>query len=446
VQTTEFTTGLSTTPFRIEQDFAGPVHAAIDTTFDEDRERFVQDLGTFTITEHLAEVNTLDDFDRLLWAEESGIVEEAARSDWDEVNAAVILAGDLSREKPTELLREDGEPLLYDGRINALVGEPESGKSWVAMLAMAQAIHRGHHTLMLDFEDIPESVFGRLLLMGVTEAQIVKYFHYVCPSTPLSPAAQATLFGLLDKHRPRVILFDGVNAAMTLLGLKLNENTDATQFHQIMLKPLTATGGTVIVIDHVPKAQESRGGYAIGAQAKKAMTDGAMIQVEVKETFGVGRFGKLQLSVMKDKPGSVRKIAEKRGRSTDYLASLTIDSRDEGKVVMRLFREENETEKKENGTHTGEQKLMVKMMEISQFMERVDKEGKGVSKNAIESNVPGAAKDIRAALFQLVDRGYVDQGPGPRSVILNKLKRPYAGPEDNGLDFILGTSSTSSEE
>ena len=61
-------------------------------------------------------------------------------------------------------LRRD--PLLYPGRINALIGETESCKTWVAMAVIAQELNAGHHVIYADFEDGPESAVERLRALG----------------------------------------------------------------------------------------------------------------------------------------------------------------------------------------------------------------------------------------------------------------------------------------
>ncbi len=109
-------------------------------------------------------------------------------------------------------------------------------------------------------------------------------------------------------YLPTLIVVDGVNAAMNLLGLDLEKNKDATHFSQKVLKPLRIGGAGILTIDHVTKSKDNRGNYAIGAQAKRADIDGAAFAVSVAMPFGRGIDGALDITCTKDRPGFVRAI------------------------------------------------------------------------------------------------------------------------------------------
>jgi hypothetical protein len=141
--------------------------------------------------------------------------------------------------------------------------------------------------------------------MGATN-QHLTHLTYIGPDEALHATATADLAETLTNTKPHLVILDGFNAAMTLLGLDLNSNTDATQFSQQLLRPLARTGACVAYVDHVPKNKDARGKGGIGAQAKRAMTTGAAIAVEIIEPFGRGMTGRLRLTVDKDRPGHVR--------------------------------------------------------------------------------------------------------------------------------------------
>jgi len=382
----------------------------------------------------------LDPVDALLFAPEPEEVgTTGSRTSWGPIDIAAALAGDLSPEEPAVLRRADDKPILYRGRVNALVGEPESGKSWVALIAVAQVLQDNGNVFMLDFEDTPESVLGRLRSLGCADNEILAHFSYAAPDTALDSDAQEELLETLEVKRPEIVIVDGVNAAMTLMGMDLGSNVDATRFHQIVLKPLTLNNAAVIIIDHVSKDKDSRGGFAIGAQAKKAMTDGAMISVSAVEPFGRGKLGKLELSVLKDKPGGVRALTEKRGKNTDYLANVILDAREEGTMKTEIYFEEKKEDK--DGISYGDKSLIVKMHEVSQFMQSADPDGNGISQNRITDSVRGRRVDVAGALNQLVETGYVEIIRGARNARLHRLKRPYRGPEEVDMEMLLGGES-----
>lgn len=112
----------------------------------------------------------------------------------------------------------------------------------------------------------------------------------------------------LAEYKPSLVVVDGVNAAMNLMGLDLEKNKDATHFSQTILRPLRTFGSGILTIDHVTKSKDNRGNYAIGAQAKRADIDGVAVSVAVEQPFGRGIDGALSLTVTKDRPGFVRAI------------------------------------------------------------------------------------------------------------------------------------------
>lgn len=209
---------------------------------------------------------------------------------------------------PTHLLRDDGQPLFYAGKVNGLIGESESGKSWVALHAVHQAAAAGQRCLILDFEDSPASVLSRLQALGADGELVGDLIHYADPQEALGLLQQADLHEALG-WQYGLIVVDGVNVAMTLMGFDLNSNTDTTEFSTRLLRPLARTCAAVVTVDHVPKNPEARGKGGIGAQQKRALQDGCCLLVEVLEPFGKGQTGELRLTVDKDRNGHVRGIA-----------------------------------------------------------------------------------------------------------------------------------------
>jgi hypothetical protein len=230
---------------------------------------------------------------------------ERQHSSWWPRNLQAVINGDDPEPHPAYLTRQDGQNLFYPAKVNGLIGESESGKTWVALHAVMQTLTQKHTCLYLDFEDTAAGIISRLRLMGATNTHL-QHLIYIGPDENLHEQATRDLGETLATHCPDLIILDGFNAAMTMLGLDLNSNTDATKFAQDLLKPLARTGACVAYVDHVPKNKDARGKGGIGAQAKRAMTTGAAITVEVLEPFGRGMTGRLRLTVDKDRPGHIR--------------------------------------------------------------------------------------------------------------------------------------------
>jgi len=220
----------------------------------------------------------------------------------------VIEAIDLEADvEPSMLRREDGNHILYPGKINAIFGESESGKTWVALEAVRQELARGNKVFYIDFEDSARGIMNRLKTLK-TPPEALSRFLYANPDTPYSPAISEALLATLAEFEPTLVVVDGVNAAMNLMGLDLEKNKDATEFSQRILRPLRTFNSGILTIDHVTKSKDTRGNYAIGAQAKRADIDGVAISVSVEQPFGRGTDGALALTVTKDRPGFVRAI------------------------------------------------------------------------------------------------------------------------------------------
>lgn len=209
--------------------------------------------------------------------------------------------------QPTMLKREDGNFILYPGKINAIFGESESGKTWVALEAVRQELIQGNTVFYIDFEDSARGILNRLKTLK-TPTERFRAFMYANPDTPFTPAVSEALMASLAEYKPSLVVVDGVNAAMNLMGLDLEKNKDATHFSQTILRPLRTFGSGILTIDHVTKSKDTRGNYAIGAQAKRADIDGVAVSVAVEQPFGRGIDGALSLTVTKDRPGFVRAI------------------------------------------------------------------------------------------------------------------------------------------
>ncbi len=221
-----------------------------------------------------------------------------------------IVETELADEPPPSMLRrEDGNCLLYAGKINAIFGESESGKTWLALEAIRQELEKNNIVFYLDFEDSARGILNRLKTMRVPTDKF-KFFRYANPDHKLMPEAGIgeVMRTEIMAYLPTLIVVDGVNAAMNLQGWDLEKNKDATEFSQKILKPLRVGGAGILTIDHVTKSKDNRGNYAIGAQAKRADIDGAAFAVSVAMPFGRGIDGALDITCTKDRPGFVRAI------------------------------------------------------------------------------------------------------------------------------------------
>lgn len=317
---------------------------------------------------------------------------ERTESTWRPVDLTDALSG-ADVPPPSELRRSDGIHLLYAGRTHAMAGEPESCKSWAAMVAAVQVLDKGRDVLWIDFEDDARGVVPRLLAMGVERLDIRERFVYVRPEEPLrtrdgrwTPGG-VDLDALLPIRPWALIVIDGVTEAMSTEGLDLMSNADIANWTRLLPKRCAATGAAVVMLDHVPKATDNRGRYSIGGQHKLAGITGAQYIFEVERPFSRAKSepvtGIIKIVVVKDRPGHVRTYG-----SESIIARLELTSYPDGGVSARLARPDEHPEVID----------FVLAGRIADYLTAYD----GASKNAVESSVAGNANAIRATLAALV--------------------------------------------
>ncbi|MBA9003753.1 bifunctional DNA primase/polymerase [Thermomonospora cellulosilytica] len=326
-----------------------------------------------------------------------------SRTSWWPRNLAPVLDGQEDEPGPAVLARADGAHLFYTGKVNAILGESESGKTWILLLAVAQTLADGGTVTYLDFEDTAAGIVGRLRALGVPDTHLTR-LHYIGPDETLHATASDDLREHLDAAQSTLVALDGVNAAMTLLGLDLEKNKDATSFAQLLLKPLAAAGGAVVMVDHVPKHKDNRGKGGIGAQAKRAMMDGCAISVEVVEPFGRGMTGRLRIFVDKDRPGHVRAVS----KEAKYvgMAVLTSDA-ETGAVTVAIHPPDITTPGADKAAGD-------RMMLMEAISDHLFENPPKTSVNGISLALSRRKEDVAAALDELVDRGYVDRDGTPQ--------------------------------
>jgi hypothetical protein len=301
---------------------------------------------------------------------------------------------DLEDENPpTMLRREDGNCLLYSGKINAIFGESESGKTWLALEAIRQELEKNNIVFYLDFEDSARGILNRLKTMQVPTDKF-KFFRYANPDQAIEPGVAELMRTEIMAYLPTLIVVDGVNAAMNLMNLDLEKNKDATTFSQTVLRPLRVGGAGILTIDHVTKSKDNRGNYAIGAQAKRADIDGAAFAVSVSLPFGRGIDGALDITCTKDRPGFVRAICT----DAKTVGVANIRSVGDGHISVSI-----------TGGSIQVSSADQRMEQVSTFLER---HGYEMNFNEIKSRLRdegiGMGSDmVRTALEGLVARGSV---------------------------------------
>lgn len=311
---------------------------------------------------------------------------------------------------PTMLVRRDGTALFYRGCVNALMGESESGKSWIVLHAAAQTLLDGGVVVYLDFESDEIEVSDRLIALGVPEEVVLdpERFLYLHPE---EAGEEADWAQYLDAD---LIVIDGITEAMDLYGLNYLDNAEYARFHAALCRPLTKGGAAVVTIDHVTKSKDTRGNYALGAGHKKAALDGCGIMVDSVQTFGREQHGWSKLTIAKDRRGYVRKHQARKGE----IGVFHLNSLDDHNAEAWI-----DPPPGTDGAPEREEFRPTRTMEkISRFLEAIGEPQPGKS---IKENVDGATDTVHAARLQLVQEGYVTQEPGKYGAVNHRLVRPF---------------------
>lgn len=225
-------------------------------------------------------------------------------------DVASILEHGAHTPEADYLTRSDGKALLYAGCIHTFQAPPSTGKSWVALCAVAEVIRMGGTAVFLDWEDSPASILSRLIQLGLTAEQIGARFTYAKVDGSWGGAEAAAVAARLDEVRPELVIIDGVAEAMAYDGLDENSNSDFMAWAVRVPRAVAATGAAVVLLDHVKKNKEKGDRYARGAGAKLAAIDGAAYDVHTMTPFSRERPGSVSLIVAKDRHGGVGAIGE----------------------------------------------------------------------------------------------------------------------------------------
>lgn len=331
---------------------------------------------------------------------------------WEPVDLGPYLNGTYSPPRPRYGLRSDGVPLIYPGMVHSIAGESEGGKTWLALLVVAERLLAGDAALFVDLEDGPASFTERLLLLGVPVDVITDRMRYLRPSGPLTLAAREHLAAAADGAAVAVI--DAVTEAMSLHGLRPKDDVDVAAFLDLLPRWIAARGPAVLQLDHVVKDTESRGRWATGSQHKLSGLDGSAFVVEPVHRFGRGMHGRSRVLLAKDRHGAVRphQVSTKGGR--DWIADLVVDAREPAAVFAELVAPVE---------REGDFRPTYLMHKVSDALVKADRPLTG--REVLDRVTGSRQQTVRQALAALVDEGFVEVEPGPQRRQLHKLIRPF---------------------
>jgi hypothetical protein len=215
-----------------------------------------------------------------------------------EVDLERILAGDDAEKLPPPTLFRflEGPSMFYDGVINTVFGYGGHGKSMLTSVAVAQAIMDGHHASYFTYELPPKVLVARMLSLGASREAIVERFH-VFQSHVGPPKRLIEKWGGVDG--PHLVVVDSTNKALVAHELDSDKVNGFGKLNNLLLRPMTDAGMTVVTIDHVTQNAENRN-RMIGSAEKWNAVQGAAYKIERGREFSTVQSGWSSIQLMKD--------------------------------------------------------------------------------------------------------------------------------------------------
>jgi len=346
---------------------------------------------------------------------------------WAEVRLGPVIAGlldgSLRPPEPTLCRRSDGLGLFYTGRVNGIHGESGAAKTWIALYACRQEIETGRHVVFLDFEDNEILTVGRLLSIGADPESAVRHFHYVSPDESFGLFAKERIEAVLATYAPSLAVVDSTGEAMSLDGTKSNIDEEVAAWNRRLPRWIARRGPAVLALDHVTKATDGRGLYAVGSHRKRAMVTGSSFLIEAVKEFGIGQHGIARLVTAKDRCGHHIK--------GQPVGTFSLDARLEphARALEQPYTCLLEPPEPPRGEASGGKRPTWLMEAASKVIEATP----GLTKNAVVTSVGKNRPHTILAIEILVSEGYVEAKPGPNRSQLHRSGRPYRQAEDPKL-------------
>ena len=182
---------------------------------------------------------------------------------------------DLSKELPALLVRSDDETLFYAGKSNTIYGPAGVGKTWAAIITVLQYIQRtAANVLWLDYEDDKVTFLRRSLMLGFDPLNFAE-FAFIKPDMLSDSLAVSEAKDFLNSGRDiGLVVIDSASAASCP-----SDGSDVSWWFDKYVKPWTADGHGVLIVDHVPKSTVDRPRGPIGSQNKLAKITGSALAV-----------------------------------------------------------------------------------------------------------------------------------------------------------------------
>jgi hypothetical protein len=338
---------------------------------------------------------------------------------------------------PIDLIATASEPpeppslggIVYPGRRHVFSGEPESLKSFCALVLCVEEMLAGRNVVYVDFEMGGRDVLERLRCLGADDELLGNAFAYLEPGESLSADAtvKAEVEALIAERQPSLVVFDAATGALALHGYDPNSAVDIEKFYRRVVDVFGAHGAAIVVLDHLPKDREARGKFAIGSERKIGVVD-VHLRFEVIHPLGRGSTGKCHIDVKKDRPGHLI-----RPRA----AELELASDPKTGAIEYDLRLAERSEERPAFRPTCLMERVSRYLEASLEVE---------SRRELQRRVKGNASALRLAVDILIGEGYASEGEGSRGARPVRFVKVYRESQDSTATTVSDRFPSASPE
>jgi hypothetical protein len=306
--------------------------------------------------------------------------------EWPELDLADVYAEGVELPNPEVMPRIDGQCLLYAGLPNCIFGDAGSGKTALAQSAAEVEIRAQRHVYLVDYETHVKVWLARFRALGLTDAEVVEYFHYFDVAQgerPPTPAPES-----------RLVIIDSLTAAIDAGGYDPNDAQGIEAVYRQAVTPFTRAGLAALVIDHVGHADKTR---PMNSVRKTGIVQGAMYRMEVIKgmQFGRDRLGEALLYLHKDNMGGVD------AAKGDIVAKFVMGSTHGGTKVTCKLVAGNDLATLSNIARGVENTNDQRKSKILDALA----DGRELTRSAIKSTIGGKTEAVNIAIDELVADG-----------------------------------------
>lgn len=363
------------------------------------------------VSEHLAGGHTLDE----LRPVDDLLAVERERTAW--IGASLV---DVTTNPPDP--PSVGGGLFYRGATHLISGEPDSGKTWVAYVAIAIELRNGNAVVLIDFEMGAGAALERIRALGVDDEAIRTRLAYIAPEDGLrgNESALADVLDLLERLDPTLVVIDAFEGALALERLDPNSSADVETYFANVTDPFRRTGAAIALLDHVVKDPDARGRYSIGSQRKLGRSD-VHLRTGIARPIRRGESGVVNLGRQKDRYGHLP------GRIV-----VNVDASDPAAIVYEV-----ETSKRPLADSEIDFRPTALMEKVSRW---VALQPDRVTGREVRAGVRGSNDGIVRALAVLAEEGYLDVEDGERGARRYRHAMSYRQDEDPQSDRFIPQS------